>query len=492
MGLIIRNLGVRWPGGCVPFTVDKKPLDAAREQAIADAIAEWERLTGIRFVARDMQDNFVSFVELDPEPNVGGSSQVGMRGGQQFIRLNDDNDRGATKGTVIHEIGHALGLAHEHQRTDRGDHIAINRQNFSGDDAMFDANYEKRSDSVWMRVGDYDLGSIMHYDKDFGADLNVISVLDPTEPGAGQMGQRNGLSGGDAQSAAALLVGRGEVCQMSNSGQFQNTVAQIDFSAGWNVLAPYMILGVQYVLFLKTQSGRVIVRRVEGNGGFSDPVFDADWSSGWTHAVPYSVGAANYLLLYKRSTGDLHLHELKHDGKVGKRIADTQIDDGFTSILAYNILLSNYMFFLKSSNGIVKIRHVEWNGQLGGTVESYNWSSGWTTALTYKVGGDNFLFILKSSNGVVHIHRLTSEGKVGERVDTADLQGGFSHAVWLPITLSNYVLLSKEGTGTVHILRINGNGSVGSKIDIRRFRSGINAFASYGAWAGRYLLMMRS
>src|SRR5687768_2180060 len=83
----------RWPGGVVPFTIDPELPNAAR---VNDAIAHWQSRTGIKFVERTDEENFVTF-----RPAGGCSSRVGMRGGQQFINLAE----GCGTGSTIHEIG---------------------------------------------------------------------------------------------------------------------------------------------------------------------------------------------------------------------------------------------------------------------------------------------------------------------------------------------------------------------------------------------------
>nr|KAG5698486.1 hypothetical protein BaRGS_022016 [Batillaria attramentaria] len=62
---------------------------------------------------------------------------------------------------VLHEIGHALGLIHEHQRPDRDQYIAINRENIRpGRQRDFERFGPARVQN--LGVG-YDYMSIMHY-----------------------------------------------------------------------------------------------------------------------------------------------------------------------------------------------------------------------------------------------------------------------------------------------------------------------------------------
>jgi hypothetical protein len=57
---------------------------------------------------------------------------------------------------LIHELGHALGLLHEHQRPDRGSFVSIGPQR----DDEYDRNYKPDDDG--SKLGPYDVTSIMH------------------------------------------------------------------------------------------------------------------------------------------------------------------------------------------------------------------------------------------------------------------------------------------------------------------------------------------
>jgi len=77
-------------------------------------------------------------------------------------------------GTTMHEIGHALGMAHEQSRPDRDEYVSVNLAN-TVEDAQFKINQNADTKRP------YDLLSLMHYGlKDFATDKSVpvITVKD--------------------------------------------------------------------------------------------------------------------------------------------------------------------------------------------------------------------------------------------------------------------------------------------------------------------------
>jgi hypothetical protein len=187
--VIITGPQFRWPNCRIPFTIDPALPDQNR---VTQAIAHWEANSGFRFVARTTEVDFVTF-----RPGSGCSSQVGRRGGQQFVNLAPGCDRGRT----IHEMGHVVGLWHEQSREDRDLFVTINfAKIIPGMEHNFDQHINDGDD-----VGAYDFGSIMHYPRDaFSVDgSDTITPVVPLPPGV-VMGQRNGLSAGDIAAANSL------------------------------------------------------------------------------------------------------------------------------------------------------------------------------------------------------------------------------------------------------------------------------------------------
>jgi len=106
----------RWPNGKVAYTISP---DFINRQRVYDAIAEYHRRTSIEFVPRTTQTDYVEFINNDND--VQSTSRVGRVGGRQEIKMSPTMNTY----TVVHEIGHTLGLWHEHQRSDRDDYLAL-------------------------------------------------------------------------------------------------------------------------------------------------------------------------------------------------------------------------------------------------------------------------------------------------------------------------------------------------------------------------------
>ncbi|AKD58681.1 peptidase M12 [Spirosoma radiotolerans] len=141
----------RWPNKIIYYAIDPALPNQTR---VKDAIAHWEANTPIRFVQRTTQRGYVLF-----RVGSGCSSNVGFSGSQQYINLGSN----CTTGNTIHEIGHTIGLWHEHSRVDRDAYVTINTANITtGYESDFQT-YTQRGLDGFDYQGGLDFGSIMLY-----------------------------------------------------------------------------------------------------------------------------------------------------------------------------------------------------------------------------------------------------------------------------------------------------------------------------------------
>lgn len=189
-GVAITGAEFRWPDGVVPFEVDPALPDPQR---VAAAVAHWNGRTHLRFVPRTAGDtDFLRFI-----PSTASRSPVGRHGGMQTIELTAT----APIGTVVHEMGHAIGLWHEQSREDRGDFIDVRLVNVDPATRHNFAQHITDGDDI----GDYDFGSIMHYPATaFSINGQATIVPRVVLPPGVTMGQRGGLSAGDIAAAHAI------------------------------------------------------------------------------------------------------------------------------------------------------------------------------------------------------------------------------------------------------------------------------------------------
>lgn len=177
--IALGNADPRWPGGKVPYVIDPALPTPIR---VRDAIQQWEMHTHVRFPRQSNEPDYIVFTRA-----AGCASSIGRQGGPQRVYISD----AATYGNVMHEIGHVLGLWHEHSRERRDEFIQIDLSNVIDE---FHLNFDQKI-ADGDDFGEYDYDSIMHYPEDaFAKDpaRRTIHV-----PDGRKIGQRDHLSAGD-------------------------------------------------------------------------------------------------------------------------------------------------------------------------------------------------------------------------------------------------------------------------------------------------------
>ncbi|WP_299214628.1 M12 family metallopeptidase [uncultured Aquimarina sp.] len=138
-----------WPTNVIPYEIEPGIQNPSR---IIKAINEIQNKTFLRFVERDNQDAYLYF-----KSNIENFAGIGYIGRRNNININD----GASYEVVIHEIGHTLGLLHEHTRSDRDEFINIIYENIVPE--YFPIFKKVNEDSRVTNFTPFDFESVMMY-----------------------------------------------------------------------------------------------------------------------------------------------------------------------------------------------------------------------------------------------------------------------------------------------------------------------------------------
>lgn len=184
----------RWPDGIVPYMIPENS-SFIQQTTIAKAIEHWTERSRVTFIERtdDNANEYPNYLRFDSSN--GCASYVGMQGGEQSVMISD----ACSMGSIVHEIGHALGLFHEHTRPDRDNYVQVDWAHIvPGKEINFnilEAGIEE--------VGPYDYGSIMHYGEQFFSDTGERTII---APDCVTVGQRDALSAVDAYAIDTMYA----------------------------------------------------------------------------------------------------------------------------------------------------------------------------------------------------------------------------------------------------------------------------------------------
>jgi hypothetical protein len=196
-GAGVSNASALWPAGRVPYLFDPG-LPVAVRDTVAEVIADFNAGTCVRFVPRADESAFVRIFA-----GTGCYSMLGRRGGQQDLSLGAGCDY---KGTVVHELMHAIGFHHEHNRSDRDGSVDVHLENVS---PFYHTQFQKAEAAQNRLFGGFDQNSVMIYgNRAFSANgldtlvaKNGRALTDPYE--------KAGFSGGDVQAVREMYGCKG-------------------------------------------------------------------------------------------------------------------------------------------------------------------------------------------------------------------------------------------------------------------------------------------
>ena len=371
-----------WPNNVIPYNVDPSITD---DSAILAAIADVEAATPLHFLRRRsvadfpgyqiVQSSYVTFTR-----SRGYSSSVGRIGGQQFISV----PFFPTKGAILHEIGHTVGLLHEHTRYDRNANVKVNLNNVAeaakpNFTILDDEGYDNR------KYGPFDFGSIMMLDS-YAYSQNgqpVMTTLD-NKPFTVQ---RSHLSVSDAQCITAMYS---NVVAVTPSG-----ILMGDAATGKNAPLPTVYTGAGEIyalgtLFFLSQGPKVTQIKTK---------------SGWGYNVSSGTGPVIGMTYYKGNIFTLQ------DGIVWKTEATNCIKQPFTGPFFTGGTALAYAFGLPYAVVGDRLHIISADGK-SNSIMGYGYSGvtemvGWKAWL-YVIKPNGKLYKVNPTNGDIVQHGTTT------------------------------------------------------------------------------------
>jgi hypothetical protein len=179
-----------WPKGRFTYAFAQSVPQSDRA-AFRKATQQYAAVSGLKFLESPTSGSYIYTIRKNASMPYGGLSTLGYTKNATM----DYKDAEC----ILHELGHGIGLHHEHQRPDRDSFIQVDW------DAVPDflkAAFVKIVGAHTSKPYDYE--SVMHYGKGSPASFSIKKTSLPTAGDPSKVGQRTYLSAQDKAFVAGL------------------------------------------------------------------------------------------------------------------------------------------------------------------------------------------------------------------------------------------------------------------------------------------------
>ncbi|XP_063054831.1 hatching enzyme 1.2-like [Engraulis encrasicolus] len=167
----------------VPYVLSSQ-YSSVERSLIEGGMKSIHSSTCVRFRERQSERDYLSITS-----GKGCSSYIGRQGGEQQVSLQRMGCMYTS--TIQHELLHALGFNHEHQRSDRDNHVRVYLENVEdGKERNFNKVATLNQNTA------YDYSSVMHYDR-LAFSKGTAPTLVPIPDSSVLIGQALSMSSAD-------------------------------------------------------------------------------------------------------------------------------------------------------------------------------------------------------------------------------------------------------------------------------------------------------
>ena len=186
---------IPWEKGNIPYyySGDFSEADIA---VVELAMATWEASCGVKFHKTNPRSNAYKIIRTSRSNS--WASSLGENNVENHMYYGDGFE---SYGHTLHELGHCLGLLHEHQRPDRDLYVRIVWEKIYPE---YRSNFKKQNNPLISEKDfPYDFSSIMHYHTR-GFSIDGSETIVPLTAEGIEIGQRQELSARDVEKARTI------------------------------------------------------------------------------------------------------------------------------------------------------------------------------------------------------------------------------------------------------------------------------------------------